>query len=86
MPDTALSGMRVLRANFQILSVRTKELAATQKWLGKHSSKCYQFVKVKHHVGRKEGQVSPHLASFCSFLAVFSAWAQGQEETVTTLS
>lgn len=69
------------RLTFRFLSGRTKELAATQKWLGKHSSKCYQFVRVKHQVGRKEGQVSSHLASFCAFFAVFSAWAQGQEET-----
>lgn len=80
MPNTVLSGMRVLQANFQILSVRTQELAATQKWLGKHSSKCYPFVKVKHEVGRKEGPAGMHLASVCAFFAVFSGRAQGQDE------
>lgn len=72
MSDTVLPGTRVLRAKFQILSVGTKELAATQEWLGKHSSKCYQFVEVKCQVGRKERQVSSRLASFCAFFALLS--------------
>lgn len=70
MSDTVLPGTRVLRAKFQILSVGTKALAATQKVAGETFLRVPPICQGKVPGGKKGG--TSELTSR-QFLAVFAA-------------
>lgn len=73
--------------SFRFCQWEQRHLLPPRKWLGKHSSECRRFVKVRCQVGRKEGEVCSHLASFCAFFAAHSlAGLRAKMSQVTELS
>lgn len=82
MSDTVLPGTRVLRAKFQILSVGTKALAATQKVAGETFLRVPLICQGKVPGGKKGGRSElTSLQFLCILRSSFSGWAQGQDES-----
>lgn len=81
MSDTVLPGTRVLRAKFQILSVGTKALAATQKVTGETFLRVPPICQGKVPGGKKGGTSELTSRRFlCILRSSFSGWARGQDE------
>lgn len=86
MSDTVLPGTRVLRAKFQILSVGTKALAATQKVAGETFLRVSPVCQCKAPGGKKGGTSELTFRQFlCILRSSFSGWAQGQVSEVSEL-